>query len=698
MKSFYIVLIFMTGLVFTELSAQDLQKSIAVLDLTQRNNESNDARLFSVAHIAKVTGIPFIRTDDLSVAAEYGMILSSSLFKNNAFSSAEIILLENYVDGGGVLVAPRIEETDLFPLFGIQGFENSKSRYTIHWDSTLTDAALKYIDETEERTLSLGRSTYDEIFKTVGYTPGTARTLAYFTDGSSAVTTNTYGEGAAVSIGVSWKEVILRNQINRDYEAHRVASNGFEPTSDVLALFVRALFTQHHPHTVWKNTSPGTSAATLMVTHDVDSSTGMDTLQVFVDYEAENNIEATYNITVKYFDDALTPAYYLGRQSTLDYISNNGQNIASHSVGHFFDFADNDVFPIGEPGNTLTNYQPYNDGSVTAGGTVYGECEVSKNILEEDVDGLTVRSFRAGHLAYPDYLVNVLEELGYAYNSSYAAGDVLNNFPYQNKKDRSFSGENSTVYEIPVTISDVFHSNPISRFNVFGKANTWLEVTQKNMANGAPTVLLIHPNRHYKLDGFRYYLDRISEEMHLMEIEKFGDFWRARENLNFTTTMADEEMIIQLTTAVDLDQNVSFLVADGQLLSDISVLDETGNTINFLTKNQGVQDVVVYFKDFVNSVAEEINNNANTKFQVYPNPTTADYTMRLNWPITAKLSIDLFDVYGKKITQVLDKTISAGEVEIESSFLGEGVLSGIYFFVARRNGEVVGRSKIVFVD
>lgn len=695
MKSFYIVLVLVTGLVFTELSAQDLQKSIAVLDLTQRNNESNDSRLFSVEHMAKVAGIPFITTDDLSVATEYGMILSSSLFKNNAFSSEEIILLENYVDGGGVLVAPRIEETDLFSLFGIQSFEDSKSRYTIHWDSTLTDVALKYIDETEERTLSLGRSTYDEIFKTIGYTPGTARTFAYFTDGSSAVINNTYGEGAAISIGVSWKEIILRNQINRDFEAHRVASNGFEPTSDVLALFVRALFIQYHPYTVWKNTSPGKSAATLMVTHDIDSSTGMDTLQVFVDYEAENNIEATYNVTVKYVDDAIAPAYYMGRQSTLDYIMDNGQHVGSHSVGHFFDFADEDIFPIGAAGNTPSSYRPFNDGNITTGGTIYGECEVSKNTLETDIDGLTIRSFRAGHLAYPNYLINVLDELGYAYNSSYSAGDVLNNFPYQNKKDRSFSGENSSVYEIPVTISDVFHDNPISQFNVFGKAVTWLAVTEKNMRNGAPTVLLIHPNRHYKLEGLDFYLDRISADMHIMEMEKFGDFWRAREDLNFTTTMADEEMVIQLTSAVDLDQNVSFLVADGQLLSSISVLDEAGNPINFLIKNQGIQDVVVYFQDFVSIVADEDYTEIDTNIHVYPNPTTGDYTLRLDWPNTAKLSIDLFDVYGKKVTQVLDKMVPAGEVEIMSSFPNAGISSGIYFLVVHRDGKIIGRSKVI---
>ncbi len=65
MKTFYLLLVMVIGLAYPNLSAQDLQKSIAVLDLTARNSESNDARLFSAEHMAKVTGISFVRTDDI---------------------------------------------------------------------------------------------------------------------------------------------------------------------------------------------------------------------------------------------------------------------------------------------------------------------------------------------------------------------------------------------------------------------------------------------------------------------------------------------------------------------------------------------------------------------------------------------------------------------------------------------------------
>ncbi len=618
------------------------------------------------------------------------------MFKNNAFSDEERIMLETYVEDGGLLVAPRIEESDFFSLFGISDFENSNSRFTMLWDESLTDASLKYINQAEEKTLSLGRDTYDAIYKTIGYTTTTASTLASFSDGTSAVTKNIFGSGAAVTIGVSWKEVILRNQLNRDYEANRISSNGFEPTSDVFSLFIRGLFMEHYPFTVWKNTSPGNSAATLMITHDIDSKTGMDTLEIFVDYETANNLEATYNVTVRYFDDDLMGPYYVGGQATLDYILDHGHNIGSHSVGHFFDFADEDIFPIGEPGNTQANYSPFNDGVETVGGTIYGECEVSKNILEADIPGVPIRTFRSGHLAYPKYLVNVLDELGYNFNSSYSASDVLNNFPFQNKKDQSFSGENSEVYEFPVTISDVFHDDPISANNVFDKADNWLAVTQKNLENGAPTVLLIHPNRHYKLDGLEYFLNRVPAELAVMEMQNFGDFWLAREAQAYTTELSNGQLTIQLTSGLDLSQNVGLVVSNGQDLMSINVLDEQGNNMEKIIEDFGIEDVVVYFQDNITSIKNELSPSQ--IIEVFPNPGSGEFTVRMDWPISGALSMDIYDLHGKKVSQLMNETMPGQPLAFEQSYILENDLSGVYFLIVRKDGAVFGRKRVVFFD
>lgn len=694
MKSIIIILINFLFLFPNISTAQTHERAIAILDLSIKNNESTDARLFSVEHVAKVTGIPFIVTQDIEVAKNYAMILSSSLFTSTTFTSDEKTSLINYVQNGGVLLAPRIEEEDFYALFGIDGYEDSKSRYEVHWDSTLDDASLKYIDEPEEQVISLGRNTYASIFKTLGYSTTFAKTLANFEDGSSAIIKNSFGNGAAISIGFSWKEVILRNQINRDYEAQRITSNGFEPTSDVLILFVRALFLEHTPHTVWKNTSPGRSISTLMITHDIDSSTGMDTLEVFVDYEKDNDLEATYNITVRYFDDNLMSDFYTNRQSTLDYIQAGGHNFGSHSVGHFFDFGDDDVFPIGTIGNTKDSYHPSNDGDITLGGTVYGELEVSKNVLEADIPNQTIRTFRAGHLAFHKYLVDILDDLGYDYNSSFSANDVLTNFPYQNKMGRSFSGAISNVYEIPVTISDVFHSNPISIFNHFDKANTWLEVTRKNHANGAPTVLLIHPNRNYKLEGMSYYLDELPNDVNIMEFEKYGDFWRAREDFVFDSELDGNEMTIIIPDSVDLTNDISFIVADGQSLSDISIVNELGTALNFSQEDWEGNDVIVYFGDFVNSTKLAKKENQNL-IKVFPNPVKKNFSVEFEVPHAGNFQIDLLDMTGKKVANLLNDSLPVGKHHLQKSFSAGEFSKGIYFVVMQNESGIIGRTKVV---
>ena len=674
---------------------QTPERTIAILDLTDNNNETNDAQLFSTVHMAKITGIPFQVIQDVEEATNYAMILSSSRFANSTFTENEESLLETYVQEGGLLVVPRIQNEDFFNLFGIDDYESINTRFEIRWDSTLDDVALKYIDEPEERTLSLGRNTLSSIFKTVGYSTTSATTLAHYEDGSPAIIKNEFGLGHAVSVGLAWKEVILRSQINRDYEAQRISSNGFEPTSDMFGLFIRALFLEHHPHTVWKNTSPGKSSSTLMITHDVDSRTGMDTLEIFADFEKNNNIEATYNITVRYFDDDLMDDYYLNRQSTLDFIQNKGHNFGSHSVGHFFDFGDDSIFPIGNSGNTITNYQPYNNGIVTTGGTVYGELEVSKNVLEADIANQTIRVFRAGHLAVHKNLIDVLDDLDYQFNSSNSASDLLTNFPFQNKKGRTFSGANSDVYEITVTLSDVFHDNPISIFNHFAKANIWLDVTQKNNANGAPNVLLIHPNRHYKLETLSYFLDELPADINLMEMEKFGNFWKAREAFVFDSELAGNDLTITIPQSVDLMDNISFIVADGQSLSSISIKDDLGMDLNFTQDNWSENDVIVYFTDLISSSENIVKLEDHSKLTAFPNPTKSILNLKFEVSKSENIQIDLYDVDGKKVSSLLNEKMPKGKHHLQKSIPLHNQSSGIYFIFMKNDLEVLGRTKIV---
>lgn len=677
--------------IFNNLHGQSLNRGIAILDLNEEQIDHVDSQLFSAEHMVKVAGVPYITTTNVIEAQAYSTVLLTSRITASTFTATETEELIAYVATGGTLICPSMEDEYLLSTFGLESTVISKNRYTLTFEENESSKVTKWIDEPEELTVSLGRAS-DTIFKTYGYTTSTASTLALFDDGSAAVTSNEVGLGHAISFGLAWKDVILRNQLNRDYQAQRITSNGFEPSSDVFALCIRGLYLEHNTNAVWLHTSPSNSAATVIITHDVDSQTGVDMLSSFVDFEKENGIEATYNITTRYFDDALMGAFYTGSESTMAYIKNNGQAFGSHSVGHFFDYADEDLFPLGTVGNTMENYRPYNDGTATTGGTVYGECEVSKNILETDLD-VPITFFRTGHLVYPKYLIDVLDDLGYLYNSSSSASDVLTHFPYQNVMRRSFTGKVSSVYELPVTISDVFHEDDITAENYKEKVEVWLDLTNKTMNNGSPTILLIHPNRTYKVDALREYYNALPTSILPMEITKYGDFWKAREVYGYTTAMNALETTLTVTLDDDLNKDMSFVISDGQQLDDVIVLDSNGDILPFVGQDINTDDVLMYYQE-VTTHAED-NPPATIAIDVFPNPTTELISIRYNSTILETIDVLLLDATGQQKIQLFD-IIVGDEGSLKTQDISkEGLSTGTYYLHFTSSTGSVAIRKIV---
>lgn len=657
-------------------TAQTLTRSIALLDLTERNSETNDGQLFSAEHILKVTGISYTITSTLLDAEQYAVIFCSSYLDSKTLSSEEKNSLIDYVSNGGIVIAPRVTDEDLFSLFGVSGVTESNSNFLVNWNNSLTTPLYRWIDEPEEWTISLGRVGGGIMFKTASYNLSSAIDLARYENETVAVTQNQFSNGFAYIFGFTWKEVILRSQINRDIEAQRVSSNGFEPSMDVIMLFMRAIFNKHIPYSTWKHTSPKNSSSTLMITHDVDSSTGMDSMFMFSESEKNLEVSASYNVTVRYFDDALMTDFYNGHLPDVQKLITDGHIIGSHSVGHFPDFGNDDIFPIGNPGNTRESYSPYNDGSITVGGTVYGECEVSKDVLESDL-GVDIRMYRTGHLVYNKYLVEVLDELGYKYNSSYSANEVLTNFPYQNKTGRSFSGTNSNIYELPVSISDVYHADPMSEDNYLEKVGFWLDIISKIDANNASTVLLIHPNRGYKLLGEEYLISHLPGSITIKEMSAFGDYWRVREAFDFTTQKIDNTIQIKLSDqSSTLDKEISLIINNGQDLDAVSMSMGT-SSIDFDTENWGENDLILYNFKFALGLHDLSDFGA--KWSLYPNPVCENIFIEMDLINPSKIDIELVDRIGKTIKKKQFNQAVPGHQIITFKVGDLQLPSGLYF-------------------
>ncbi|HLC83196.1 MAG TPA: hypothetical protein VJI69_05160, partial [Bacteroidia bacterium] len=457
--TFFFLITFLSG--FATDSSSIKKRTIAILDLTARNMEANDGELFSAKHILKVAGLPYIITTNVNTAIKYGVVIPSSRLTDSVFTSAEYDSIYSYVNNGGILISAGVRDSAFLPLFGINTATSTSSQHRIIFNMSLLDQSMRWLNDTMEQTISIGKLSYATTIVVRKFTLGTGTEMAHYEDLSSAISRNNYGAGVAYGLGFSFKNLVLLNQVNKDADAQRIYSNGFEPTTDALILFIKAICTKHTPNTVWLHTSPYESKTTLMVTHDVDATTAFDTMSYYADYENSIGLASTYLITTHYINDGVLSDFYNSASiPQVQTLLTKGHKLASHSVGHFQDFYDDNIFPIGVLGNTQASYLPFNAGGAsdsTVGGTVLGETEVSKLILENDF-GINIRTFRAGHLAYNKYLANALDTLGYEYCTNYSSGDVLTNFPYQNHKDRSSSGVITSVWEVPVTISDVFNS------------------------------------------------------------------------------------------------------------------------------------------------------------------------------------------------------------------------------------------------
>jgi hypothetical protein len=576
---FKLFVFFIFHLLASHVVLASYERKVAVLDLTVRNSETGLSRIRSCRHILQTAGLPYVETMDVAEAIQYPVIVISPVIYSYTFTSSEKTWLTNYVNQGGILIASSLRDPELYPLFGVSGFTNYTNITSMTWDVQGYPDYFDRFDDPNEITISLrGESSSSETFTIRPYTiVGAAQNLATLNNGTNGLVMNTFGQGRTFLFAIDLRDVIIRNQINSDINAQRSYSNGFEPTSDAFIFFISNVITQHIPFIPRVHTCPDCESSVVMITHDIDSRTAMDSMSVFIDYEEQHDLHAMYNITTRIYDDEWMSDFYIGTYNQVHYAKLHGQKLASHSLGHFIDFADGNLFPLGTLGNTPSNYMPLYFDGVTSGGSVFGETEVSKYLLEQD-HGVQVKSFRAGHLAYNKRLPKALTDLGYLYNSTFSANDVLTNFPFYTTDNLAFSGQQMPVLEIPMTISDAAGCCPFTQENALQRAALWAEVAIKNNNNGAPTVLLIHPNRGYKLPAQQLFVDAMPEDVKFMFLDDFGDYWKKRETANVVSEFRNDSLFVHFN-GFELNSTLSLVVKDVDDLSGITFFDVNGQEL-----------------------------------------------------------------------------------------------------------------------
>ena len=505
---------------------------------------TSDEGMLGLLHPLGEMGIPFFVTHDLDQALRHRLVIVYPTIDGRTFSASAIEKLNKHVRMGGSLISFNVVAGALKPLFGYRDVAPSRRRHRVTFSAT-ADAVERYLNRPEEREIQLGDPKYDEIFWTNGYTSdGSSQVMAQFEDGSGAVLRKKTGEGTAYLFGLSLQDVILRNQVNRDYDAQRHYVNVFEPGSDVWSLLLRAWYESAQPDAVRLSAIPSGNSSVFLISHDVDWENSFDPALDFAAMEEKHHVKSTFFIQTKYVSDANSVSFFFGKDlADLKKLYAMGFSVGSHSVIHSRGF---NKFELGTGAETLASYRPRGTGFDSAtGATVFGEIRVSKELLDGELPGQQTVFFRAGHLRVPPTLPEALQRCGYLFDSSFTSADVLTNFPYPLPLGLGFE-EDSGILEFPLTFED--EENP----RLDQRVASALEVIRANAENEAISSILIHPNEaHYKLNAEQDMLEHLPPGVVAMDTLSFARFWHARDRLKWIVEPTQTVLTMRLKVATE---------------------------------------------------------------------------------------------------------------------------------------------------
>jgi hypothetical protein len=538
-------------------------EQVAVL-ITSRD----DAALFTPARMMRAMGIPFFLTRDLPTALRHKLILVYPGIEATTFAADDVRLFEQHLKSGGTIFAQNVFGGALQPVFGVQGYVPLRSRHRMALTG-VDDDILRYLDRPQEREVQLGSPTLPEVVWTNGYSAtATGEVLARFEDGSAAVITSRRGKGRSYLVGVSFDDVVTRNQQNRDFEAQRMYVNGFEPGTDIWLLMLRAWYESYSGTGARLATIPDGMRSALMLSHDVDWEYSIQPALQFAQAEHSRGLNSTFFVQTKYLPDANSRAFFFGKNlDVLREAKAIGADIESHTVLHFHGF---NHASLGSGQESYANYRARATGMDTAEGiSALGEACVSKSLLDGEMHQQTI-FFRAGHLRVPPSLPEALERCGYQFDSSFTADDVLTSFPYKLNLDLGWT-EESDIYEFPVSIED--EQSPLD-----SRLDQALDLIRANADNGAPSVLLIHSNNaDSKLKAEQDLLQRLPKDILVTDMSSFAGFWKARDELDWTVQRVSNRSVeLELTSGVQV-RGLTFTFRQKPKSSDMGRI--TGNQI-----------------------------------------------------------------------------------------------------------------------
>lgn len=527
-----------------------------------------------LAHGLKSIGIPFRITRDVREALTHQVVLVYPMISGKVLSPEELQALGDFPKSGGTLIGVQVLGGGLNRVFGFRDAVASRQRYDLRLMAS--NPLLAELTDPSERRLRIGvREKKLEVMGTYGYTESRAP-LAFFDDGTAAVTQAIYGSGRAYAIGLDLGFLLLKGYNNRADEIVQSYDNQFDPTLDVWLRLLKSIYRTAQEGAVTVGTVPFGKSLSVMLTHDVDFTRSIKNAVDYAEYEKSQGLVGTYFIQVKYIRDYNDDIFfndegvgYLARLAEL------GMELGSHTIAHSKVF---DQFPMGTGREAYPSYAPYVKSRMKAqNASVLGELRVSKFLIDH-FSGQEIVSFRPGELSNPYGLPQALRATGFRYSSTATANNSLTHLPYQLTYDRLTESE-VEIFEFPVTIED----EELPKMG--DRLPQALEVARQISRYGGSVVVLIHPNiLDHKLVFEKGFVEGVRPYAWFGSVREFGRWWAARNQVEVDVTRDPTGMQVRMTvpqpmTGLTIEVPEGWILAQAE--SSAKGITQRGGVVTF---------------------------------------------------------------------------------------------------------------------
>ncbi len=485
-------------------------------------------------------GVPAWITPSIAEAERAPLIILAGTLDYPTAAEIGPARLQSYTERGGVVIGEAVTALALADLFGFTTAPESSARREITFAGT--SSLLAEIDTTEERHVDLRDAAQDTSIGTVGHAGGTATALALFDDGTRAVSVHAVGRGRAIAIGGRLLDLVDRHHEGARFPSRAAFANGGDTDADVWPLLLRAIWRSVEPGGITLATAPGGSHYAVIPTISANWGDGIAATPAYLRaIRAAGPVRTTVFVPTRYVEDWLDRGFWTDALfPTVRRIRRLGGDLGSQSVSHTPRF---DALPPGSGSEDYTTYAPYVLGrgacirpvrrcSVTHDASLLGELRVSRQLLLGVQSRVT--SFRAPYLAASRPLAPAEDATGYRQDSSTTQGWVQGALPFHPPR---LDGRGYTdVFSFPIAIED--EARPAFATRVAAAR----DVIRANGANGAPSVVLLHPNASAaKRAAVRALFGSLDAGAWVGSLDQFGAFWRQRSDLRLATGPAQSD-------------------------------------------------------------------------------------------------------------------------------------------------------------